>query len=189
MTTVSDDAVGVPDTELPHWFIAIVNHNKERIVAQRLDALRIPSFVASQKELRIRQNGRKVTIDRIVIPAKVFVHCTEKERREIVNLPFINRFMTNRAGESGGLLHKPLATVPEDQIMTLRFMLGCSDNPVSITDRPFLKGEKVKVIRGSLKGLEGEIIKNPEGSDTLYVYLDILGFAKVEIDPLDVMHV
>ena len=65
-------------------------------------------------------------------------------------------------------------------------MLGYSDSPVSIVAAPLAKGTEVEVIRGSLKGLRGIISEAADGTDTLTVCLDILGSARVNIDPINV---
>ncbi|MDE6578590.1 MAG: UpxY family transcription antiterminator [Muribaculaceae bacterium] len=182
-TTVSDDAVGVPQNK---WFVAIVNHNNEHNAASRLKSLGYDVYVASQVQLRQRANGRKVKVDRLVIPSKVFIHCTEQQRRQIVTLPYVNRFMTNIAGTAAPGMHKPLVVIPPYQMNILQFMLGHAENPVSLVSLPYKKGEAIRVVRGSLAGLTGEIFTNPEGSEILTVSLDALGYATVKIEATDV---
>lgn len=178
----ADGAVGVPG---PKWFAAIVNSRHEKAAAEKLRRLDIESYVATQKEMRLWQNGRRRLIDRVVISSVVFIRCTEKERREIVKLPFINRFMVNRAAASAGL-NRPVAVIPDADIEKLRFMLGQSEAPVEFTPTIFRVNDTVRVIRGNLRGLEGEIRRNSDGTHTLLVSLSILGGATVFIDPADV---
>ena len=57
-------------------------------------------------------------------------------------------------------------------------MLGLfnhSDTPVGLVDRTYGRGDRVRVIRGSLCGLEGEVLVSNEGQSELLVRLDILG--------------
>lgn len=180
---VADDAVGVPEAK---WYVAIVNHNNELNVFRNLTSQGYEAYVASQQELRQRASGRKVKVDRVLIPSKVFIHCTERVRREIVNLPYIKRFMTNPAGRLTARQHRPMVTVPDHEMEVMQFMLGYSDSPVSIVDSRLSKGTEVEVVRGSLKGLRGRISEEPDGSSTLTVCLDILGSARVSIDPVNV---
>ena len=79
-----DDAVGVSETK---WFVAIVNSRHEKSVADKLHTTGIETYVATQKEMRVWANGRRKIVDRVVVPSMVFVKCTEKARRRIVNLP------------------------------------------------------------------------------------------------------
>lgn len=179
-----DDAVGVPKAN--KWFIAIVKNRSEKLSAEKLSKLGVENYLPVQEELSVWRNGKKVKIERVMIPSKIFIHCTEQERRELVNLPFIFRFMTNRAGTSANSSNKPLAVVPDFEISQLKFMLGASEGNFMFTER-FVKGEKVEVRRGPFKGLIGEIIYDADGSTCrLYINIDCLGSASVEIDSRDV---
>lgn len=177
-----DDAVGVPDLK---WYVAIVNSRHEKSVADKLQEINVESYVAIQKEMRVWKNGKRKFIDQVVIPSIVFVRCTEQTRREIVSLPFVNRFMVNRTAETGGL-NKPVAIISDDEIKKLKFMLGQSEIPVDFTPIIFRVNDNVRVIRGKLRGLEGEIRQNSDGTHTLVVSLSILGGATVYIAPQDV---
>ncbi len=94
----------------------------------------------------------------------MFIKCTEKERRAIVELPDINRFLTNRAAKSVNGVSQPIAVIPQEQIDKLRFMLGQSDIPVSLVDTPYKAQDKIVVVRGSLKGLGGEVVQTVEAN-------------------------
>lgn len=176
------DAVGV---DCRKWFVAIVNNNSEKAVQERMSSLDYETYVAKQVVLRVWKNGRKAKVDKVVIPSVVFVKCTEKERKSIVSLPFINRFMVNRALASVNGLHKPLVTIPQKQIDTLRFMLGQSDISVNFVETPFRQHDKVVVVRGNLKGVEGEVIQACDGKSEVIVRIELLGAAKVTIETIN----
>ena len=176
----TDDAVGVPKAK---WFIAIVNNRHEKKYAKILTQMGIENYVPVQNRLRIYACGKKKHVDYVVIPSVIFVHCTECERKNnIVTLPFINRFMTNNAGMSTSSVNKPLAIVSDKEIDRLKFMLEQSDTPVEICQRPYLKGDKVKIIRGSLQGLEGNVIDNKQAKTELIISLEFFGYARIHID-------
>lgn len=174
-------AVGV---EKRHWFAAIVKHNTEKASAQKLSKYGYECYVACQPEYRIWKNGRKAKVDRIVIPSIIFIHCTESERRPLLNFPYIFRFLTDKA-ELPNQFGKSIAIIPEKQIETLKFMLGNSDTTISFVNRIYKVGERIKVIRGKLLGLEGEVLTSNNGQTDLLVSLGILGCAKVSINPID----
>lgn len=177
-----DGAVGVADMK---WFVALVNSRHEKSVAANLSGLGYDSYVATQQELSVWKNGRRKMVDRVVIPSVVFVHCSEKTRREIVTLPYINRFMVNRTAQTGSM-NKPAAVVPDVQIQRLRFMLGQSDTPVQFEPTVYRVDDTVRVIRGHLKGLEGEIRQNSDGTHALTIGIAMLGGATIKINPQDV---
>lgn len=182
-TNVVDDAVGMGKS---HWFVAIVNHNSEKQSSEKLTKMGIVNYLPTQTEIRIWKNGRKSKVDRIVIPSTVFIYCTEERRKEIVALPFIFRFMTNKAGTINGSANKPLAVISDNEIERLKFMLGQSNIPVEITERPFMNGDKVRVTRGSLAGLEGEVIDTKNSKSDLIVALDFFGCARLSIDTINI---
>ncbi len=146
------------------------------------------SYVAKQNVIRVWKNGRKSKVDKVVIPSLVFIYCTEKERREIVTYPFINRFMTDKAATTlpGG--SKPLAVIPQQQIDTLRFMLGQSDVLVAFVETQFKVHDNVTVIRGALSGIKGEVINVEDGKCNVLVSIGIIGTAKVTIDSINLEH-
>jgi len=181
-----DDAVGVPDS---HWFVAIVNHNAEKGVAEKLTKLKITNYLPVQTEFKVWKNGRKAKVERVVIPSTIFVKCTEQERREIVKLPYINRFMTNRAGTSTAESHKPLAIIRDSQIETLKFMLNQSDIPVEIVGNSFKAGDKVRIIRGNLLGLEGVVLDMKNAKSELLVSLNVFGCARLIIDTVNLVRI
>lgn len=177
------DAVGVSKA---CWFVAIVNNRSEKAAAEKLTQMGIENYLPVQEELRIWSNGKRVKVEKVMIPSKLFIHCTERERREIVRLPFIFRFMTNKAGTSINAVNKPMAVVSEHEMEQLKFMLGVPDAGVSFTER-FVKGDKVKVRRGPFKGLIGVVHKDAESqTNHLYINIDFLGCAYVAINPMDV---
>lgn len=187
----ADGAVGVPGGQPCHWFVAMVSHNAERSSAERLNALGIETYVASQPEWRVRKDGRRRLIDRIVISCMIFVHCTEQQRLDIARQPYIHRFLLNRAGTLNAY-GRPVAIVNDAEINTLRFMLGQSDTPVSFDTSACRVGDRVRVIRGSLRGLEGTLITDPASlptDSTLAVRLDLLGCATLTIPSADLLPV
>lgn len=177
-----DGAVGVPDAK---WFVAIVNSKHEKSSAEKLQEAGFEAFVATQRELHVWNNGRRKMVDRVVIPGMVFVKCYEQERRRIVTLPYILRFMVNRTVDSGSL-NKPAATIPDDQMARLKFMLGQTDVPVDFVPTLYNVKDTVRVVRGSFMGLTGNIMQHSDGTHTLLVSLSILGGATVRIEPHDV---
>lgn len=176
------DAVGMGKAV---WYVAIVKNNTEKSVQERLVKLGHKAYVATQRVIRVWKNGRRSSIDKVVIPSLVFVKCTESSRKQIVNLPFISRFMMNRSSGNKGTIPN-LAIIQEGEIELLRYMLGQSDVPVSFVDRQLMHGDKVKIIRGSMKGIEGEVTQVSDGKAEIIVGLGIIGTAKMTIDSAEI---
>lgn len=176
-----DDAGGVPGA---CWFVAVVSHNGEHAVARRLGERGYVTYVASQREMRVWRDGRRKEVDRVVIPSTVFVCCAEHERRDVVKVQGVRGFLMNRAGRGGS----SVAVVPDVQLDRLRFMLGATDRRVDFVGEGLRAGMCVRVVRGSLCGLCGEVVgdgRSADGSVRLLVRVDALGCACVEISELD----
>lgn len=94
--------------------------------------------------------------------------------------------MTNKAGIVTQAGHKPIASIPDEQIDRLQFMLGNSDTPVSFSAIPYKRGDIVRVIRGKLLGLVGEVQKIDDKHSELTVCLDFLGYASLAIETINV---
>jgi transcription antitermination factor NusG len=181
--TKTGGAVGVPDRK---WFIAIVNNNTEKKCGEKLTRMGYEAYVPTQQETTRWCTGKNKITDRVILPSLVFIRVSETERKEIVALSFIHKFMTNRACAEDSYHRHPVATIPDKQIDTLKFMLYNSDSPVTIEQVPLRLGDKVKVVRGKLRGLEGHVQSYSEGNHYICVRLDLLGCAKVNIELSDV---
>lgn len=180
------DAVGVPNRK---WYVAIVGNNTEKVCAEKLKKAGYTYYLPTQEEVKIWKNGKKAKTDKVLIPAKIFVHCTEKERKEIVSLPFIKKFMTNVMRRKDEFGKNPLAIIPNHQIETLKFILGHSDTPVNISQEMLRTGDRVRVVRGKLKGIEGSIEIVDTNHGNLVITLDCFGYARLHIDLVNVEHI
>lgn len=179
------DAVGVQFSDKKHWFIAVVKHGNEKICGKILTDLGYENYVPYQRELRQYASGRRKWVDRLVLTSKVFVRTTEEDRlKNIVTLPVIYRFMVDPSRRANNMGHAAAAVIPDEEMDAFRRMLEQDELPVTYqeTGAVFAEGDKVQVVVGKLSGLEGTVIRTVEGKHRLYVSLDILGSASVEIE-------
>lgn len=117
----------------------------------------------------------------------VFVRCKESERlSEIAHLSYIYKFLVDKANRKDVSSKSPVAIIPDKQLQKLRFVVGNSDDPVTIEQAPLHLGDKITVLRGKLQGLEGNIEEFRDGSTFIVIRIDSLGCAKVKINPIDV---
>jgi len=172
-------AVGVPENQ---WYIGIVKNNTELSVQDKLLKRKIESYVPTQIKLVISPSGKKRDKIQVVIPSIIFINCSEEQRKEIVGLPIIHRFMINNSGTPDRFNRRPLATVPKEQIDKLKYMVGNTDEPIEFRPIGIKLGDKVKIVRGGLKGLIGDI-ENTDSATRFLIRIDTLGYASVKIDP------
>ena len=169
-----------------NWYIAIVRNNTEMSSSNKLQSLGYDVFLPTQKEISFWKDGRKIEHSRILLPGIIFIHITEKQRMEVLALPNIKRFMVDRAGNTNAYNRQPIAVVPSEQIERLRFMLGDEKSTVNIEPLNLKTGDKVRVIRGNLRGLEGNVYQNSSGNSYIVIRLDNLCCASVKVSLKDV---
>ena len=159
------------------WVAVLVQMNSERKVAAKLDKMGIANYVPVQQEEH-QWSDRKKKIDRIVIPMVVFVRLAQNEEDEFRRLSFILKFITYPGS-------KELTTpIPDEQIEKLKFLLHNADAKVSIVEN--LKvGDKVRLVRGPMKGLEGELSYVEENKPIVAIRIDGLGYACVSIEKIN----
>ena len=141
-------------------------------VAERLSKMGIDSFVPVQQQIHQWSDRRKM-VDTVLLPMMVFVHVNPKERMEVLSFSTVSRYMVMR-GESTP------AVIPDEQMARFRFMLDYSEEAVCMNDTPLARGEKVRVIKGPLSGLVGELV-TVGGKSKIAVRLNMLGCACVDM--------
>ena len=178
-------AVGVPKDD-KKWYIAVVGFNTEKSSNRKLTELGYETYLPLQNYISVWKDGRRKKRERIVIPTIIFTKLTEEERQYVVKLPFISNFMVNNAVKVDKFNRHPIATVPDEQIRKLQFMLGQNDTEVLFDPSKARMGDKVRIIRGSLASLEGTLCRQDEKNAYVVVQLDYLGSAKIEVSMTDI---
>lgn len=154
------------------WLVAYVQSCLEKKIANRLSAMGIECYLPVQSEIR-QWSDRRKKVERLVIPMMIFVHVTPKERPLPLTLQAVSRYMVLR-GE-----RRP-AVIPDAQMERFRFMLDYSREAVELCSTPLAAGDMVRVIKGPLAGLEGELVMIG-GKSKIAVRLDMLGCAHVDM--------
>ena len=154
------------------WYVALVRMHHEKKVAERLDKMGIESFVPVQQEMH-QWSDRRKKVEAVLLPMMVFVCVNPKERMEVLSFSTVSRYMVLR-GESTP------AVIPDEQMARFRFMLDYSEEAVCMSSSPLARGEKVRVIKGPLSGLLGELV-NVDGKSKIAVRLNMLGCACVDM--------
>jgi len=192
-STEGDSAVGVLSTQPVQpqapaasqsrkWFVAVVKNNTEQKLQQFLESRGVESFAAVQLVPVRGKDGRNRPRPRIIIPARLMLHVTETERKDLVRLPSILRFLTDMAHRPDKFGHHPLAVIPDEQMARLRLVLAQASAEVEIALTPPAVGDRVVVTSGPLTGCEGIAVGDTYNGTILYVDFGILGCAKIRIE-------
>ena len=155
-----------------NWLVVCVQSNREKKTYERLTVLGFEAFLPLQEEIH-RWSDRSKKVQRVVVPMVVFARLASTEYIQVLRLPSVNRFMVLR-GESTPAL------IPDSQMERFRFMLDYSEQAVEMCSEHLQPGEQVKVIKGPLTGLTGELM-TVDGKSKVAVRINMLGAALVEV--------
>ena len=164
-----------------HWVAALVQIRSEKAVGKKLDELHIENYVPTQWEYHLWSDRRK-KVERVIIPMIVFIRTDKKTIRNLITYSFIHKLLSYPGKNIP-------AIIPDKQIERLKFMLKQSEALIEMHQHVFQTGEKVRIVRGPLKGLEGEICRVEAYKPMLAVQIDCLGYACVSIDKSDIFKI
>jgi len=94
--------------------------------------------------------------------------------------------MTDRVKRPDKYGRHPIATIPDEQIERLKFVLFHTDSSVTLESVAIQKGDNAKVTRGSLMGITGYVEDINGCQVQLLICLGTLGTVKVSLNSTDV---
>ena len=139
-----------------NWFVAFCRNGQWTGICRRLGEMNIECFVPE------------------VYRTLVFIRTTKPMALTLVNSGEIRvKYMIDSSTHS-------MMIVPEKQMDDFMRVLDCSPEAECLTRIPFTQGGRVRVVKGPLNGVEGEVVEVQEG---LYLVVKVCSFlcAKVEI--------
>jgi transcription antitermination factor NusG len=162
------------DPDQPAWWAVYTKHQHEKSVAEMLSGKGFEVFLPLHESMR-RWKDRQKLLSLPLFPCYVFVRGLLSRRLQVVTTPGIHMVLSK--GEQ-------IEVIPENEIDAIRkAVLGsCRIEP-----HPFLKvGERVRVTRGSLEGVEGILVRK-KNLFRLVLSVDMLAQSVgVEVDASDV---
>ena len=159
------------------WIAALVQSCLEKKVGERLDKLGVENYIPTQTVIR-QWSDRKKKIERVVIPMIVFIRTDEMTERRLRMQTYIRKILSYPGQWKA-------AVIPDAQIDRLKFMLRHAESSVELLGQTLQVGEAIRVARGPLKGLEGEIYQVQPDKPMVAIRIDCLGYACVSIDKSD----
>jgi transcription antitermination factor NusG len=166
--------IDVGTHEASPWWVLYTRHQHEKTVAEILSAKDFEVFLPLYESVR-RWKDRKKLLTLPLFPCYVFVRGGLDRRLQVVTTPGIHTILFH--GEK-------VAIVPEAEIEAIRRAV---EGSFRVEPHPFLKcGERVRVTRGSLEGVEGILIRK-KNLYRLVLSVDMMAQSvAVEIDATDV---
>ena len=156
------------------WYVAQTRSRHEKLVSRQAADRGIECFLPLYRSIRQWKDRRK-QVDLPLFPGYVFAKLTSQERRAVLEVPGIVRFVSCGANP---------ATLPEDEMEALRNGLA---QRTFAQPHPYLQvGCKVRVVRGPFAGAQGLLLRK-KNRITVVISIDlIMRSIAVHVDAADV---
>jgi len=158
------------------WFAVWTRSRQEKAAASMLETLGVPHFLPLKSEVR-QWSDRKQTVTVPLFSGYLFVrmNAARGSGLQVLKTPGIVGFVGNNTG--------PLP-IPDHQIENIRTVL---DRQVECSVHPLLaEGQRVRVLRGALAGVQGKLVRNNCGSRLIISVEMINRSLVVSVSPWDV---
>ncbi|HEY1903598.1 MAG TPA: UpxY family transcription antiterminator [Terracidiphilus sp.] len=170
----TQQSTGATNCDHSSWWALYTRHQHERTVADMLSAKGFEVFLPLYQSMR-RWKDRKKMLSLPLFPCYVFVRGGLNRRLQVVTTPGVHMILFH--GES-------VAMIPEEEIQVIRKTI---EGAYRVEPHPFLKvGERVRVIRGTLEGVEGVLIRKKNTCRLVLSVAMVAQSVAVEIDASDV---
>jgi transcription antitermination factor NusG len=172
MLTSQDIDVGMDESS--DWWALYTRHQHEKTVATMLSAKGFEVFLPLYESTR-RWKDRSKMITLPLFPCYVFLRGGLNRRLQVMTTPGVHMVL---------LCGERVAVIPEAEIQGIRRAV---EGPFHVEPHPFLKcGERVRVTRGSLEGVEGILVRK-KNLYRLVLSVDMMAQSvAMEIDASDV---
>ena len=135
------------DNKKINWYVAHTRVNQELWIKKKLDELGIENFLPQEEQVRETPLGRK-TIRVLLIHGMIFIHTDKATSFSLINDHGLNIvYLKDREGRCSLI-------IPD-----FMFLLDFSPSGVEVLNKNLKRGDRVRVIKGPLQGLEGELVR------------------------------
>ena len=135
-----------------NWYVAYTRVNQEVLIKKKLDELGIENFLPLEEQVRDTPFGRK-TIRVLLIHGMIFIHTDKATSFSLINEYSLNIVYLKDIEGRHSLV------VPDKQMEDFMFLLDFSPEGIEILNKDLKRGDRVRVIKGPLQGLTGELVR------------------------------
>lgn len=154
-----------------YWYVARTRHGAELGVRDRLSSLGVENFVPTRTRRAYRGKGM---VEEPLLTCLVFLKASKSEALDLIHLYGVKAdYMTDCATHQ-------LMVVRDKDMDDFRRIMDYSVEEGGLMDVPLAVGEKVRVTRGVLRGVEGYVL---EIQGRTYVVVSLLNciFARARV--------
>ena len=135
-----------------HWYAAYTRPNREFAVKGQLDGLGVENFLPTEELVRETPFGRKKAVAPL-IHGMIFIRTDRATSFSLINDHFLRIVYLKDAGGRRSLV------IPDKQMSDFMFVLDVAGSGVEVLNKDLRQGDRVRVVKGPLAGLEGELIR------------------------------
>ena len=140
------------DNKKINWYVAHTRVNQELWIKKKLDELGIENFLPQEEQVRETPLGRKL-IRVLLIHGLIFIHTDKVTSFSLINECSLNIVYLKDIEGHCSLI------VPDKQMEDFMFLLDFSPDGIEILNKDLKRGDRVRVIKGPLQGLVGELVR------------------------------
>lgn len=157
---------------VPKWYALSVYTRQERAAYEEIRGLGVESFWPTAQVRRL-WSDRVKRIEQSLFPGYLFVRL-ELDPEARIRLIRLNQ-VVDFVGKSKSFLASGYiaASIPDSQIDSLKILMQSKDSLEPISQ--LVSGTEVMISQGSLKGVWGIILKEPNGKKRVVVQVPLLG--------------
>lgn len=133
-----------------YWYVARTHHGAELGVRNRLTVLGVENFVPTRRRKASRGHGM---VEEPLLTCLVFLRTTKAEALNLIH------FQGVKADYLQDCATRQMMVVPDKQMDDFRRVLDASLEEGGLVDVPLRPGERVRVVRGALRGVEGRVLE------------------------------
>ena len=133
------------------WFVARTRNLQALHVRDLLKNHHVDYFIPTTQKV-VERNNHRITKEVPIISNLVFIHTTKSHACALANELGIPVFyVIDRNTHT-------LMVVPDKQMKSFMQVVDLSPESICMSESPFTKGSKVRVIKGDFTGIEGEML-------------------------------
>ena len=159
------------NAQTQYWFVARTRHGAELGVRNRLSSLGVENFVPTRRRKAYRGKGE---VEEPLLTSLVFLKATKASALDLIHFQGVKAdFMLDCAT-------RQLMVVRDKDMEDFRRVLDLSLDEGGLVDKPLAVGERVRVVRGVLRGVEGRVL---ELQGKFYVVVSLMNclFARARV--------
>jgi transcription antitermination factor NusG len=161
-------------TENIPWHVVYTASRQEKKVSVLLDRYQIKHYLPLVKKLRV-WSDRKKWVEMPLFNGYVFVQPKPAERDQVLQIPGVVKYLKYNGAD---------AQVSSREIELIHRLIEKGYNLEADAAGSLRKGDKVRIEQGPLKGIEAEVLKDADGSETVWIAFETISqVVKVSISP------